>query len=224
MRANRLARLSIRSEEGGSVGLEDSFELFCWRPFDGVYLRETDGPVGELAGGLTLEVFGCDDGGLDDLDGFPTGAVTTAHLEVKLGDGAAESHVTVLLVHVDGAGPGVVSHEDAEVLHAAGLLLGDLASGDDLALYAADLVLALHVVPELGPGEDFIPGENADAIEGGLRRLVARQLPADNIELTHLQTKTKVNHVHSEPSPAITCVNRFRPPGLRWRLHLPSSA
>jgi hypothetical protein len=133
--------------------------------------------------------------------------MASTHLHVELRDGTAEGHVTVLLVHVDGAGTGVVSHEDAEVLHAAGLLLGDLGGVDDLALYAADLVLALHVVPELGPGEDFIPGENADAVERGLRHFVARQLPAHDIELTNLHSKTKVNIVHSTPS-AITCDSR----------------
>jgi hypothetical protein len=202
-----LHRLSTRSEKGGSVGLEDSFELFCGGTLDGVDLGETDGSIGELAGSLTLEVLGIDNGGLDDLDGFPSGRMASGHLKVELRDGTAEGHVTVLLVHVDGAGSGVVSQEDAEVLHAAGLLLGDLGGGDDLSLYAADLVLTLHVVPELGTGKDFIPGENADAVEDGLWHTVARQLSADNIELTHLHTKTNVNHDRSFP-PAITCVRR----------------
>ena len=34
-----------------------------------------------------------------------------------------------------------------------------LTGVDDLALYASDLVLSLHVVPELGPGEDGVTGE-----------------------------------------------------------------
>lgn len=65
--------LFIRSEESGSVGLEDSFECFGRGTFDGVDLGEADRSVSELAGSLTLEVLGFDNGGLDDLDGFPSG-------------------------------------------------------------------------------------------------------------------------------------------------------
>ena len=186
MRANRLATTHTRSEEGGSVGLEDSFELLCGGTLDGVHLGETDGSVGELAGSLTLEGRCFDNGGLDDLDGFPSGGMSSGHLKVELRDGSAEGHVTVLLVHVDGAGTGVVSHEDAEVLHASGLLLGNLTGVDDLAFYSADLVLALHVIPELGSGENLVAGKNADAVQGRLCNGSGRQLSSDNIELTNL--------------------------------------
>jgi len=100
--------------------------------------------------------------------------MTTAHLHVKLRDGTAKSHVTVLFIHVDCASSGIVAEENTKVLHVSGFLFVDLAGGDDLSLYAADLVLALHVIPELGTGENLIPRENADAVQSGLRVAVGR--------------------------------------------------
>jgi hypothetical protein len=43
----------------------------------------------------------------------------------------------------------LVSENNAVVLDVIGILLEDLASGNDFALNLADLVLTLHVVPEL---------------------------------------------------------------------------
>ena len=53
--------------------------------------------------------------------------MTTAHLEVALGDSTAESHVTVLFIHVDCASSGIVAEENTEILHVSGFLFVDLA-------------------------------------------------------------------------------------------------
>ena len=76
-------------------------------------------------------------------------AMSTGHLHVHLGDGTAEGHVSVLLVHVDGISTGEVTEDDTVVADSASLLLKDLAGGDDFTLNLADLVLSLHVIPEL---------------------------------------------------------------------------
>mgnify|MGYP007086836995 FL=1 len=75
-------------------------------------------------------------------------AMSTGHLHVHLGDGTAERHVSVLLVHVDGISTGEVTEDDTVVADSASLLLEDLAGGDDFTLNLADLVLSLHVIPE----------------------------------------------------------------------------
>jgi len=80
-------------------------------------------------------------------------AVTTRHLQVHLGDSSAERRVSVLLVHVHSTSAGEVTENDTVVSDGSGLLLKNLAGGDDLTLNLSDLVLPLHMVPELGPGE-----------------------------------------------------------------------
>ena len=64
-------------------------------------------------------------------------------------NGTVESVSAVLLVHVDGVSAGLVSENNAVVLDVIGILLEDLACGDDFTLDLADLVLTLHVIPEL---------------------------------------------------------------------------
>jgi hypothetical protein len=148
-------------------------------------LGESEFSIGVLRnlGSLTFIVGELDS--LDDVEALMSSGVSTRDLCVKLGNGSTEGNITVLFVHVDSAGPGIVAEEDAEVLHGVGALLEDFAGVDDLTLYAADLVLALHVVPELGPGEHFIPGENADTVESGLGDGLRGQFSADNVELTN---------------------------------------
>merc|ERR1711997_1058072 len=53
----------------------------------------------------------------DDLDSVGTGSVSSSHVPVALSDSLGDGEVPVLSVHVVGAGPGVISQPDAEVLH-----------------------------------------------------------------------------------------------------------
>lgn len=94
--------------------------------------------------------------------------MTTTHLEVHLGDGTAKAGVSVFLVHVDGVSTGVVSEENTVVLEAGSFLFVDFRGGDDLTLDSSNLVLSLHVIPELGSGVDFGGAEDSDSVEGGL--------------------------------------------------------
>jgi hypothetical protein len=54
------------------------------------------------------------------------GSVTGSHILVKAVDGIGSGKLTVLLVHVVGAGARIVSDPDTEVLDLLGALLGDL--------------------------------------------------------------------------------------------------
>lgn len=60
------------------------------------------------------------------VDGPEAGAVAGGHILVESLDGVGAGHLTVLLVHVVSAGPGVVADPDAKVLDLLGALLGDL--------------------------------------------------------------------------------------------------
>lgn len=60
------------------------------------------------------------------LDRPEAGSVTGGHILVQSIDGGNAGHLTVLLVHVVGAGARVVADPDTEVLDLLGALLGDL--------------------------------------------------------------------------------------------------
>lgn len=60
------------------------------------------------------------------MDGPEAGTVPGGHVLVESLDSVGAGHLTVLLVHVVGAGPGVVADPDTEVLDLLGTLLGDL--------------------------------------------------------------------------------------------------
>lgn len=60
------------------------------------------------------------------MDRPETGTVARGHVGVERGGGIGPRHLTVLLVHVVGARPRVVTDPDAEVLDLVGVLLVDL--------------------------------------------------------------------------------------------------
>lgn len=115
-----------------------------------------------------------------------SGRMSSGHLHVHLGDGSAEGHVSVLLVHVNGTCAGEVTENNAVVFDGANLLLKDLTRGDDLTLNLANLVLSLHVVPELRPGKDGVSLEHTHSIELGVRNLLSCEGSSDDKELSHL--------------------------------------
>ena len=112
-------------------------------------LGESSSSGSELDGGGSLELRVGDNGGLDDVDSLRPGGVSAGHLVVELADSANERVSSELLVHVDVTLPGLVSQDDAVVLDGVGLSLKDLRHGHDLSLSSPDLVLPLHLVPEL---------------------------------------------------------------------------
>ena len=112
--------------------------------------------------------------------------MSSSHLHVHLGDSSAEGGVSVLLVHVNGTGSGQVSQENSDVFDGSGFLLEDLAGGDDFTLNLSDLVLALHVVPELGASQDGIAFENTHSVKLWVWIAFAWESAADNVELSNL--------------------------------------
>jgi len=76
-------------------------------------VRATDISVGNL-------------GNTDDLDGAGAGTVAGSHVRVASLNSGVAGQLTVLLVHVVGAGAGIVTDPDTEVLDLKGLLLVDL--------------------------------------------------------------------------------------------------
>jgi hypothetical protein len=83
--------------------------------------------LGELADVRSLDVLGLLDlDDAEDVDGPETGTVAGGHVGVEGLDGICSGQLTVLLVHVVGAGTRVVSDPDTEVLDLEGVLLVNL--------------------------------------------------------------------------------------------------
>ena len=106
-----------------------------------------------------------------------------------LGNSSSESCVSVFLVHVDCFSSGQVSENDSVVLDDASVLLVDLLDRDDFTLDLSDLVLSLHVVPELRLSKDGVLGENSHSVESRVRILLTWETSANNEELSNLKLR-----------------------------------
>jgi len=126
-----------------------------------------------------------DDGRPDDLDGTGTGPVPSRHLVVQLRHSPRQRDVPELPVHVVRPGPGRVPKPDPVVLHDPRVLLDDLDAVQDLTRRLLHLAELVHVVPELGLGDDRIGREDDHPVRFGIRVVVGRGLPADHLVLLH---------------------------------------
>ena len=125
---------------------------------------------------------------LDDVDGVTLGAVSTSHFTVHLGDGAAESDISVFFVHVDDTSSGKILKDNTVVFDGVGLSLEDFADGDDLTLALSNLVLSLHLVPEVRSSNNCILGENSDSVAGWIWVRFAWKLSTGNPILLDLKS------------------------------------
>lgn len=177
----------MRSVERGSDGSDSAVDGRVGGALESVRFWEFNVLVVILADLLAAHVSVVQHARPDDLNRVLSSAMATSHLHVHLGNGTTEGDVSVLLVHVDGIGTGQVSEHNAVVTDSTGLLLENLAGRDDFTLNLADLVLALHVVPVLGAGEDGVALENAHAVQGRVRDLVSGQGSSHDVKLSQLQ-------------------------------------
>ena len=86
-----------------------------------------------------------------------------------------------------------------------------LAGLNDLTLDLSDLMLSLHVVPELGPSEDLITGEQAHSVNLWVWISFRWKSSSNNVELSNLQIATVSISQHNAAETVV------------WRQHLPSS-
>ena len=133
--------------------------------------RETEVLVQVLIGVISLNIAVSDHSGLDDLDVAGHSSVSTSHVVVHLTDGAGESDISVLLVHVVGAASASVAQPDSEVLDLGGVLLEDLSDIEDFTTSSLGLGQRLHVVPELRLSHNLVASEDLHSIDLGARIL-----------------------------------------------------
>lgn len=146
----------------------------------------SDASSNVLLSSLSLDGVVWDDDGLDDVNRVSSGTVSTGHFTVHLGDGSAETVVSVLLVHVDNIVSGVILEDNTVVSDSVGASLKDLADGNDLSLGSSDLVLSLHLVPESGSSDNSVLCEDSDSVAGWLWASLAWTLSSDDPILVDL--------------------------------------
>ena len=112
--------------------------------------------------------------------------MSTSHFTVHLGDGSAETVVSVLLVHVDNIVSGVILENNTVVSDSVGRSLKDLTDGNDLSLGSSDLVLSLHLVPESGSSDNSVLCEDSDSVAGWLWLSLAWTLSSNDPILVDL--------------------------------------
>ena len=174
------------SSENGSVSLEDGLEASKGCSLAVVGLRETTVSGSKLDGGASLDVLVSNDTVSDDLDGLGSGLMSAAHLDVHLGHGVVDGGCSVLLVHVDLAGTGLVSEDDAEVSDAVLFSWMDFTCGHDLTLHSSHLVLTLHVVPVFGTSEHLVASEDSHSVKLGVGVFLTGESSADDKVLSDL--------------------------------------
>lgn len=174
------------SNHGWSDGPNSDIEALRWSTDTLVGLWEPDVVSSELSNVVASELTVIEHAGSDNLDGFSSGAMSSGHLHIHLRDGSAKSVVSVLLVHVNSSCSSQVSKENAVVSEAGRLLLEDFTGGDDFALDLSDLVLALHVVPELGASNDSVAFEHTHSVKLWVRVSFGGQGTTHNVELSNL--------------------------------------
>ena len=94
---------------------------------------ETEILVEELVSVVSLDLGILDDGSLDDLDVASHSPVSPCHVVVHLTDGARESDISVLLVHIVGSASASVTEPDSEILDLSGGLVEDLSDIENLS-------------------------------------------------------------------------------------------
>jgi len=149
----------------------------------------------QILGKELLDVWTTDIGGLldlndlEDVDRPEASAVTGGHVLVECVHGFSSRHLTVLLVHVVGAGARVVSNPDTEVLDLLGALLVDLVQRNDLAVRLLDLSQPSEEVPESRLGDDGVGSKDTHPVQlRGRVGLAGQMAPNDLVflETTHL--------------------------------------
>ena len=146
---------------------------------------------------VSLEILIFNDGSLDDLDGAVTSTVSTGHLLVALLDGAEESVVTILLVHVVSTGTRVISQPDTVVLD-FGVSLVDLpksaitlpnaylVDSKNLTSTLLHLLKSVHEVPITGLSSDSVGSEKTHSVNFRFRVRFGRKSTTNNVIIVNL--------------------------------------
>ena len=193
------------SDEGWSRGSGEALLVGSgWSSLLGDELGESQRSSAVLLGDISQDGVWLQHDGLDDVDGISSSGVSTGHLVVHLGDGTAEGSGSVLLVHVDDTGSSKIFKDDSVVLDAACFFLENFADRDDFTLALSNLVLSLHLIPELGPGKHDVLGENSDSIACWLWGSLTWKLSSHNPKL--LDLKVKLDNAQTKKSTLATSV------------------
>lgn len=141
----------------------------------------------ELLDVLSLDISGLLDlSNLQDVDGSESGSVSSSHVLVQGLNSSDSRDISDLLVHVVGAGSGVVSDPDTKVLDLGWVSLVDLVDRDDFTGSLLDLVQFLQKVPVTGLGDDLVCGEDSHSEQLWFRNGLSWQTTANDLVFSHV--------------------------------------
>lgn len=152
------------SNKGWSGGSEDTLVSRGWCSLELGEFGEFQTSLGPLHGLWPDNGLVWLNNGLDDVDAVRSGAVSTGHLAVHLRNSSVERVISVLLVHVDNTGSCKILEDNSVVPDAICFSFEDFANRDDLSLALSNLVLPLHLIPEVGSGDNCVLGKDSDSI------------------------------------------------------------
>lgn len=110
-----------------------------------------------------------------------SGTMSGGHVLVQSPDGVGAAELSVLLVHVVGAGARIITEPDAKVLDLERTLLVDDVQRHNLASRLLDLSQLLQEVPEPGLGNNLVGCEYSHPVQLGSWVAVRWQVTADDL-------------------------------------------
>jgi hypothetical protein len=108
-------------------------------------------------------------------------SVSCSHVLVQGLNSGGAGKVTVLFVHIVGAGAGVVSNPDTKVLDFGRAFLGNDLHADNLTCGLLDLSELLHEVPVSGFGDNAVGCKDLETVELGSRISLGWQVAANDL-------------------------------------------
>lgn len=152
---------------------------------DAVGKRELHVCLGKLHTIDTFQVLSADGGCSDNLDGSWASAVTTGHFIIQLRDSSSQRNVSEFAVHIVGTRTGGITKPDTVVLDNSVILFNNLHNVQDFTRGLLHLSELMHVIPELGLGDDCVGGKDDHPVSFRVWDISSRGLAAHNLKLLH---------------------------------------
>ena len=146
---------------------------------------ELDIGLGELHGVGTPEVLGGHDSRANDLDGTGASTVSAGHFIVQLAYGAGQFHISEFTVHVVSSRSRRVTQPDPVVLDSPRVLFDNFYAVQDFTCRLFHLTKLVHVVPELGLGDDRVWSKDDHSVCLWIGVILSGGLAAHHLILAH---------------------------------------
>jgi hypothetical protein len=151
--------------------------------------------LGKLQSIGTLQVRSGDCACSDNLDGSRASAVTTGHFIIQLRDCSGQGNISEFAVHIVGTRTRRVTKPDTVVLDNSVILFNNLHTVQDFTSGLLHLSELMHVIPELGLGDDRVGGKDDHPVSFWVWDVTGRGLAAHNLKLLHFSTDSHSDNI-----------------------------